>query len=90
MTAERESITNLSLAVHPDRPLIGIILIEDGDEVVRYFTDEAEADAAVAADRIPAARVLAGAWNDLDWGETVEDLDRIRRESSPTPFHDKL
>jgi hypothetical protein len=71
--------------VQPDRPLIGIFTVEDGQEVVRYFADEAEADAAVALETVAAARALAGAWVDLDWDEAVEELDRIRHESLPTP-----
>lgn len=90
MASERETTIRSGLAVHADVPLIGIVLIEDGEEVVRYFADEAEADAAVAAERIPDDRVMAGAWRDFDWDETVEELDRIRRESRPTPYHDEL
>lgn len=73
------------LAVHPDRPLIGIVLVEEGQEVTRYFADEAEADAAVAAQAVTGARALAGAWSDLDWEEMVEELDRIRHANRPTP-----
>lgn len=72
------------LAVHPDRPLIGVVLLEDGEEVVRYFSDEAEADAAVSQ-ATPGARSLAGVWADLDWEDAVDVLDRIRHESVPTP-----
>ena len=28
---------------------------------------------------------LAGAWSDLDWNETLQQLDRIRHESKPSP-----
>jgi hypothetical protein len=31
------------------------------------------------------ARALAGVWADLDWGDVVDQLDRIRHESEPTP-----
>jgi hypothetical protein len=77
------------LAVHPDRPLIGIILVEDGEEVVQYFADEDEADAAVAQ-LATSERSLAGAWADLDWDEALIELDRIRHESKPTPPIDTL
>jgi hypothetical protein len=73
-----------------DQPLIGIVLIEDGQEVTRYFVDEAEADAAVASQTATAAHSLAGAWSDLDWKEFVTELERIRRESVPTPPIDDL
>jgi hypothetical protein len=28
---------------------------------------------------------LAGAWADLGWEEALDELDRIRHESQPTP-----
>lgn len=84
MAAEHHTDRIPGLAVRTDRPLIGIVLIEDGQEVTRYFVDEADADAAVAAQSSADARALAGVWSDLDWDETVDELDRIRHESSPT------
>lgn len=90
MAAEQRSINATSLAVRPDQPLIGIVLIEDGQEITRYFTDEAEADAVVATRSAADARDLAGAWSDLDWEETVTELERIRHESIPTPPIDEF
>ncbi len=84
MAAHRPTGSVSALAVHPDRPLIGIVLVEDGEEIVRYFADEAEADAAVA-DATKRDRSLAGMWADLDWDEAVEELDQIRHGSKPTP-----
>jgi hypothetical protein len=72
------------LTVRPDRPLIGVATVEDGEEVVRYFADENDAEAALAQ-RASGARAFAGVWADLDWSETAADLDRIRHESKPTP-----
>ncbi|MBI3943204.1 MAG: hypothetical protein HY326_09345 [Chloroflexi bacterium] len=34
-----------SLLVRSDQPLIGFIAVEEGQEVVRYFVDEQDADA---------------------------------------------
>jgi hypothetical protein len=90
MAAEHQPTRIPSLAVRPDRPLIGIVLIEDGQEVTRYFADEAEADTAAAAQTVADARALAGAWSDLDWEEMVEELDRIRHANTPTPPIDDL
>ena len=85
MGALRRSIRASELAVQPDRPLIGIVAAEGGQEVVRYFVDEADADAA-ATDQVTAdARAMAGSWADLDWDDAVETLDRIRHDSVPTP-----
>ncbi|MCC7021605.1 MAG: hypothetical protein IT338_02190 [Thermomicrobiales bacterium] len=84
MAAKRYPAETSSLAARPDWPLIGIALVEDGEEVVRYFADETDADAAVAhvvVDR----RSLAGVWADLAWDDAVATLDRIRRDSAPAP-----
>jgi hypothetical protein len=70
---------------HTHSPLIGIIVEEKGKEVVRYFTDEKEADAAVSQNATQDALSVIGAWSDLDFDETLNALDRIRHESKPTP-----
>lgn len=85
MATPRQPDFTSGFAVSPDRPLIGILSIEDGQEVVRYFADEADADAAIAAQNGDGAYSLAGAWADLDWDEAVDALDRIRHETKPTP-----
>jgi hypothetical protein len=74
-----------SLAVRPDLPLIGVVLIENGQEVVRYFANEADADTVIASHVTTNTRSLAGAWADLDWEEAIDALDRIRHDSEPTP-----
>lgn len=74
-----------SFTTQKDQPLIGILLQEDNEEVVRYFAEEAEADASNAARRINDVLKLAGAWKDLDWDEMEKGLERIRHESRPTP-----
>jgi hypothetical protein len=68
---------------HTHSPLIGIIVEEKGKEVVRYFTEEAQADQ--EASGVAEALGLAGVWSDLDLDETLDALDRIRHESKPTP-----
>ena len=67
------------------QPLIGIPFAENGHEVIRYFIDEAAADAAVREQAIQRAVSLAGSWGDLDWGEMEAALDRIRNVCPPTP-----
>ncbi len=71
--------------VQNNQPLIGIPFEENGQEVVRYFTQEEEADRASSGFGVDEAISLAGVWSDLDWDEMVEALDRIRHESKPTP-----
>ena len=83
--AERRRQRVPNLLVQSNQPLIGIPFEEKGQEVVRYFTDEEAADAAVPQSATQAALSVIGAWSDLDWDEMVEALDRIRHESKPTP-----
>ena len=72
--------------VRRNQPLIGIIMQNDEEEVVHYFTDEEEADKASTKNSIQRALSLAGAWKDLgDWDDVLDELDRIRHESKPTP-----
>ncbi len=71
--------------VQDNQPLIGITMQSNGREVVQFFVDEDEADAAVPQDATQDAISLAGAWSDLDWEEMEEALDKIRHESKPTP-----
>jgi hypothetical protein len=72
------------------QPLIAIPVEKDGEEEVRYFVDEAQADAALHHDATQQAIKLAGVWRDLDAEEMLEALDRIRHESKPTPPIDTL
>ena len=67
------------------QPLIGIPFEENGKKVVRYFSEETQADKAVSDDATQTALHLAGAWSDLSWEEMETELDRIRHESKPTP-----
>jgi hypothetical protein len=75
-----------SFVVRRDQPLIGIPDQEDGQEVTRYFADEAAADAATSASTIELALSAIGSWSDLDWDEMEEALDQIRHANPPTPL----
>jgi len=83
--AERKRQPRPSLLVQDNQPLIGIPFEEKGQEVVRYFTDEKAADAAIPHSTTQAALSVIGAWSDMDWDEMVEALDQMRHESKPTP-----
>jgi hypothetical protein len=74
-----------SVQADPGQPLIGVMTEEQGNEVVRYFTTEADADRVLVEDTTQAALALAGVWSDLAWDELEQALDRIRHESPPTP-----
>ena len=83
MAAQREGLSGLT--AHTGQPLIGIPVDADGQEGVRYFTSEEEADAATDQDATQAALSAIGAWSDLNLDEMLDELDRIRHESKPTP-----
>jgi len=74
-----------SLISRPDEPLIGIPDEVDGEEVIRYFASEADADAAMLDEDVQMALNSIGAVADLDFDEMIRALDRIRHESQPTP-----
>jgi hypothetical protein len=74
-----------SLTLSGNQPLIGIPFEENGQGVVRYFSEETQADTAISEDATQTVLDLAGAWSDLSWEETERALDRIRHESTPTP-----
>ena len=80
MTATQSLITTSQ-----NQPLIGIPFEENGKEVIRYFSEETQADHAVSNDATKKALELAGAWSDLDFDEMLDTLDHIRHDSKPTP-----
>lgn len=68
-----------------DHP-IAVVRVENGNEVVRYFTSWAELDGCVTDEDRRAALDAIGAFSELDWDEMVSGLDRIRHENDPTPI----
>jgi hypothetical protein len=83
--AEHQPGYTAGFMAHRDQPLIGVISHKNGQEVVHYFAEEAEADATSSSDAIQEILGLAGAWSDLNWDIMERELDRIRHESRPTP-----
>ena len=74
-----------SLVVGKGKPLIGLLLEENGELVERYFSSEEDARAAISDAAIQHALDVAGAWSDIDLDEMLDELDRIRQESPPSP-----
>lgn len=70
------------LTTQSNQPLIGIFLKENNHDVVQYFTEEEQADAANSERAVQRALSLAGSWSDLDWEETERELHHIRRRTS--------
>jgi hypothetical protein len=83
--SEQQIDRAVGFTAYRNQPLIGVILQESGQEVVRYFAEEADADAAISSSAIQGVLNLAGVWSDLSWEEVEKDLYRIRHESNPTP-----
>lgn len=83
--AEQHLDRKAGFVVSRNQPLIGIFSHDDGQEVVHYFSEEAEAEAAISSNGIQEILNLAGTWSDLNWDLVEEELYRIRHESSPTP-----
>ena len=88
--AEPEKFPRAGLTVGRNQMLFAVPLDENGHEVVRYFTDEA--DSALDDDNEDLRQALSvfGAWSDLDWDQAFDELDRIRHESRPTPPIDEI
>ena len=73
-------------------PLIGVAG-KNGDRwTMRYFTSQAEADAAAGQDDVTWRRALKAApeQSDAEFDEMLAELDRIRHQNPPTPLPDPL
>ena len=68
-----------------DQPLIGVVVVEGGREVVRYFAGDVPVADDSSDEVLADALSLAGAWSDLEWEQAAEELDRIRHATPPTP-----
>jgi len=60
--AELQPNRQTDFTARADQPLIGVIEEQDGQEVVRCFTDKAQTDEALGEDGNEQALSLAGAW----------------------------
>jgi hypothetical protein len=86
MDCEGHTDGTRGLAVSADKPLVGVLVDENGHSIVRYFADDGAAEDSAGSDEtLQAALAVIGAWSDLDWEEFSSELDRIRHESRPTP-----
>lgn len=74
-----------SFVARRDQPLIAVPIEQDGIEEIHYFIDEAAADAALGQTAQQAPIKLAGVRSDLDAEAMLDELDRLRHASKPTP-----
>lgn len=72
------------LIVGRKQMLFGVPVDENGHEAVRYFVEDADPELD-EDEGVRQALSVIGAWSDLDWDEALDELDRIRHESPPTP-----
>lgn len=79
-----------SMIARTDQPLIGVPVRQNGHDLVRYVADENDLDKSSTQSSIDRAVALAGAWRDIDGDGMLDELDRIRHESKPTPPIDDL
>jgi hypothetical protein len=84
MAEQHESFLE-SLMVREDQGLIDVVVGDNGSEATRNFTDAGEVDGTVIDANTQAALQAISTWADLDWDEAVEDLDRIGRQTEPSP-----
>ena len=89
MVAEIRRFSGQELTVGREQMLVGVPLDEDGREVVRYLTVEADGDA-VEDEGVKQALSVIGAWSDLDWDQALDEFDRIRHANRPTPLVEDL
>ena len=82
---ERQPGQGANFVARLDQPLIAVTVETNGVEEVRYFVDDAAADAALSQAGRKAPIKLAGVWSDLDAEAMLDSLDRLRHESKPTP-----
>lgn len=83
MTQQTEESIGFPVDFH--QPLIGVIVEEGKREMVRYFTGDDAANAAISPGATKKVLGIIGAWSDLDWEKMDASLDRIRHDSVPTP-----
>ena len=88
--SEAQPAQRASFVARIHQPLIAVPIDNNGEEAVCYFTDEAQADAALGQDAPEAVIKLAGVWSDLDGDAMLASLEHMRHDSEPTPPIDSL
>ena len=87
--ARRRPAVPVRTTYRDDSGPVSIIEVGNGGKELPVVDDAAEPTDCLS----PGARAALGAigrWSGLDWDETIENLERIRRESKPSPPLDDL
>jgi hypothetical protein len=88
--AEPQERPRPELIVGARQMLFGVPRDENGHESIHYFVEAVDAAPDVDDDGVRQALSVIGAWRDLDWDAALDELDRIRHESRPTPIIDQI
>jgi len=75
---------------HAGEPIFALPIREHGRLGTRIVVGEEALEAARAEVALEEALALAGAWDDLDFDEMMDDFERIRHASPPSPPIDEL
>lgn len=89
MAAAREH-PQPSLFIRRNQRLVVVPTIDDqGEPATLVYVEDTNQDGTSRRDqeRIEAALTTFGAWSDLDADQVLDDLERIRHESKPTPLY---
>jgi hypothetical protein len=82
---DREARSEQQLIIGREQALLGVIVRNGQEEMIRYFAADADGPPQPSASTVERALSLAGAWSDLDWDEMEAELDGIRHATPPTP-----
>lgn len=80
----QHALLGTELIVRKGQALRTVPDVENGEPILRVFvTDERTTEE--RAEVLQKALDAFGAWSDLDADEVLDNLDRLRHESEPTP-----
>ena len=87
--AQRRAPASTDPTIRKRARSVGHVAAENGREVARPEAEQAEPNVVLSAGARAALSAI-GAWANMDWEETLAELDRIRHESKPSPPLDDL
>lgn len=73
-----------SIEVDGRRPLIGVFIADDSDDV-QYAVEGPSFESPAPSSGARAALTVIGAWSDMNWDELADSLEGIRHANQPTP-----
>lgn len=86
--AQRRTSVPAGATIRERQDPVGVV-VKNGRTLAGIETDSPESDVPLT-EGAKAALSAIGAWAHMDWDETLAELERIRRESKPSPPSDDL